>query len=71
MNFDELRRKIYEREQSDVMCEYCNGELLFGNASTWVEVEILDGELDICTDDMRVQIPINYCPMCGERLEED
>ena len=50
-------------------CEYCNGELLFESTSPWVEIEILDGELDICTDDMRVQIPIKYCPVCGERLE--
>lgn len=52
-------------------CKYCNGELLFLEETSLVEVEILNGELDICTDDERVQIPINYCPMCGERLEED
>ena len=50
-------------------CKYCDGELLFLEETSWVEVEILNGELDICTDDERVQIPINYCPMCGERLE--
>ena len=52
-------------------CKYCNGELLFGNADLWVEVEIMDGKLDICTDEMRVKITINYCPMCGEKLKED
>ena len=50
-------------------CEYCNGELLFESTSPWVEIEILNGELDICTDDMRVLFPIKYCPLCGYRLE--
>lgn len=52
-------------------CEYCNGEWVNEDifSGDGVTVEILDSTL-IITDHTGAFIHINYCPMCGRRLQD-
>jgi len=61
------------------MCKYCKAQVgnlqMFTNASTDVEVwhDEDGGYLDISIDGIESRlsesaIPINYCPMCGRKL---
>lgn len=53
-------------------CEFCNGD--YSLEGIYAEVEIIKGNLKISISDNIVDIDdwikINYCPMCGRKLEE-
>ena len=50
------------------MCEYCEGEVDF-RKNLMGEIYI-DGNNNL-TDDIELEdVKINYCPMCGRKLED-
>ena len=55
------------------MCEYC--ETLVDNRKNLLECEYfeiyIDGNGNITEDEYCVENKINYCPMCGRKLNED
>ena len=51
-------------------CEYCNGdEVISESIPENFEVDIYKNRLFIYTHDDRFIVPINYCPMCGVKME--
>lgn len=54
------------------MCEYCNANTLDAlainerNEAVIINQNVETGEYFI--DGLKVNIPINYCPMCGRKL---
>lgn len=55
------------------MCEYC--ETLVDNRKNLLECEYfeiyIDGNGSVTDDESCVEAKINYCPMCGRKLNED
>lgn len=59
------------------MCEYCNVKFyvqvkryIKPISAPLTEVEELEHELINKTGLQYIEMPINYCPMCGRKLEE-
>jgi hypothetical protein len=63
--------KLALREARDVMCEYCeHGEVIVESAAAGVYVEC--GKIKLKSYFYKNDIEhenINYCPMCGRKLE--
>jgi len=53
-------------------CPFCKNE--FDNkkvdVNEFISAFIINGELLVTSDTVEIFIPINYCPMCGRKLED-
>lgn len=65
--------KNYWRENN--MCEYCDAVIYFKTKKIMksllaplIHTEELRQELEDTTGEMYIEIPKNYCPMCGRKL---
>ena len=51
------------------MCEYCDGTATIDTKLDFMSVE--HGYIEVYIEDSNNYFIINYCPMCGKKLEEE
>ena len=57
-------------------CDYCDfRENWYGKelkpVQSLLAVYLGQGRLNVATDDAAMAFPVNYCPMCGRKLEAE
>jgi len=53
------------------MCAYCDDKCKsMGQSHLGIDVYVYDWQLCVYSRNIDIEIEINYCPMCGRKLEE-